>query len=117
MTWRGWVPPGGEVGAGETPRAAASRELREETWAGRNLPAHAAAGPAGVLLPRPWYAHAPAVTWRMPSITVASRSPGGPRPHARTLLARHEPQRDGVDAVAVVGRGRVALPVEDVPEV
>src|SRR5216683_1564430 len=29
--WRGWVPPGGKVEAGETPRAAACRELTEET--------------------------------------------------------------------------------------
>ncbi|GLW26500.1 hypothetical protein Mame01_65420 [Microbispora amethystogenes] len=29
--WRGWVPPGGKVEPGETPRAAASRELAEET--------------------------------------------------------------------------------------
>ncbi|WP_330335590.1 NUDIX hydrolase (plasmid) [Streptomyces sp. NBC_00536] len=29
--WRGWVPPGGKVEAGETPRAAAERELGEET--------------------------------------------------------------------------------------
>jgi 8-oxo-dGTP diphosphatase len=29
--WRGWVFPGGKVEDGETPRAAASRELREET--------------------------------------------------------------------------------------
>ena len=29
--WRGWVCPGGKVEAGETPRAAAGRELREET--------------------------------------------------------------------------------------
>ena len=29
--WRGWVPPGGRVEAGETPREAARREFREET--------------------------------------------------------------------------------------
>ncbi|PWC07463.1 DNA mismatch repair protein MutT [Mycetocola zhujimingii] len=29
--WRGLVPPGGRVEEGETPREAASRELREET--------------------------------------------------------------------------------------
>lgn len=29
--WRGWVCPGGRVHAGETPRAAAGRELFEET--------------------------------------------------------------------------------------
>ena len=29
--WRGWVPPGGKVEAGETPREAARREFREET--------------------------------------------------------------------------------------
>ncbi|HEX4815942.1 MAG TPA: NUDIX hydrolase [Nonomuraea sp.] len=29
--WRGWVPPGGKVEPGETPRAAAARELVEET--------------------------------------------------------------------------------------
>ncbi|WSS24622.1 NUDIX hydrolase [Streptomyces sp. NBC_01190] len=28
---RGWVPPGGKVEAGETPRTAAARELEEET--------------------------------------------------------------------------------------
>ncbi|WP_405842580.1 NUDIX domain-containing protein [Streptomyces platensis] len=28
---RGWVPPGGKVEPGETPRAAAARELEEET--------------------------------------------------------------------------------------
>lgn len=28
---RGWVPPGGTVDPGETPRAAAARELAEET--------------------------------------------------------------------------------------
>ncbi|CAL9329391.1 hypothetical protein SUDANB121_00050 [Nocardiopsis dassonvillei] len=28
--WRGWVPPGGKVEPGETPREAAARELREE---------------------------------------------------------------------------------------
>lgn len=29
--WRGWVPPGGRVEAGETPRKAALREFREES--------------------------------------------------------------------------------------
>ncbi|MFG1959619.1 NUDIX domain-containing protein [Nonomuraea sp. NPDC049028] len=29
--WRGWVPPGGKVEAGETPREGAIRELLEET--------------------------------------------------------------------------------------
>jgi 8-oxo-dGTP diphosphatase len=29
--WRGWVPPGGKVESGETPREGASRELFEET--------------------------------------------------------------------------------------
>ncbi|WP_433446471.1 NUDIX domain-containing protein [Streptomyces sp. CA-142005] len=29
--WRGWVPPGGKVEAGETPREGAARELVEET--------------------------------------------------------------------------------------
>jgi len=29
--WRGWVPPGGKVEPGETPREAAQRELAEET--------------------------------------------------------------------------------------
>lgn len=38
---RGWVPPGGKVEPGETPRAAAARELAEE------------AGIAGELLPVP----------------------------------------------------------------
>jgi 8-oxo-dGTP diphosphatase len=39
--WRGWVPPGGKVEPGETPRSAARRELEEET------------GLRGALLPVP----------------------------------------------------------------
>lgn len=35
--WRGWVQPGGKVEAGETPRAAAGRELVEETGIIANL--------------------------------------------------------------------------------
>lgn len=35
--WRGWVPPGGRVDPGETPREAARRELSEETGAQAEL--------------------------------------------------------------------------------
>ncbi|MGH3687585.1 MAG: NUDIX domain-containing protein [Pseudonocardiaceae bacterium] len=36
--WRGWVPPGGAVEHGETPREAAHRELLEETGITAELP-------------------------------------------------------------------------------
>ena len=41
--WRGWVPPGGKVESGETPRAAAGRELLEETGIRAELRAEPAA--------------------------------------------------------------------------
>ncbi|NGO41143.1 NUDIX hydrolase [Streptomyces sp. YC419] len=42
--WRGWVPPGGQVEQGETPREGARRELFEETGIDTELlPAPAAA--------------------------------------------------------------------------
>ena len=42
--WRGWVPPGGRVESGETPREAARREFGEET----GLDGHLLETPAAV---------------------------------------------------------------------
>ncbi len=41
--WRGWVPPGGKVEPGETPRDGAARELFEETGVRAELVARPAA--------------------------------------------------------------------------
>lgn len=41
--WRGWVPPGGAAEPGETPQAAATRELREETGIDIDVLPHVAA--------------------------------------------------------------------------
>lgn len=41
--WRGWVPPGGKAEPGEVPRAAAARELLEETGLRVELEARPAA--------------------------------------------------------------------------
>jgi 8-oxo-dGTP diphosphatase len=88
--WRGWVPPGGRVEAGETPREAARREFQEET----GLDAHLLDTPAAVTvrdLPGGLDAHARAVVRGRPGrLSHPGRGESASPPRGRSLSSDWE---------------------------